>query len=150
MKKLLTSVLAVLVLASAPAKAQTQAPELLHSFGTTTAQGLFSTYMSLAELGDLFAHKAYDSAKVTQVATGFKNMTATAKTSLTTLAASGKLDAADTEFAKQAAEANGLLGDLAQSLISVAADSSAENRAAFEESRQKSWKLISKILGIEG
>lgn len=151
MKKFITTTLAALVLLfQVPVSAQAPAPDpLLHTFGTVTAQSLFSTYMAIAELGDLYAAKAYDQAKTTQVAGSFKNIAEAAKTALTALVASGKLGASDVEFAQQAAGANELLGQTAQALINVAADPSDANRTVFEEHRQKTWKVISGILGID-
>ncbi len=150
MKKLLSSTFAALLMFSqAPVSAQAAPDPLLFSFGTVTAQSLFTTYMAIAELGDLWAHKAYDGAKVKQVAGPFKSFATSAQDALNKVAASGKLSSEDAEFAKQAAEANGLLAQTAGALMTVADDDTPANRNAFEENRKKTWAYISNMLGIK-
>ena len=122
---------------------------IMHSFGAISAQAMYTSYMAIAELGDLYAHKAYDKEKTIQVATSYVKFAEGAKESLSDLVAAGKLNSDDENFMNQSIVVNDLLGKTAQALIDVATDPTDEAKGAFEKNRQKAWKGLSKILGIE-
>jgi hypothetical protein len=122
---------------------------VMHTFGAISAQALYSSYMAIAQLGDLYAHKAYDKAKTVEIATSYVNFAEGAKESLSDLIASGKLNSEDEGFMNQSIVVNDLLGKTAQALIEVANNPTDEAKATFEKNRQKSWKALSKMLGIE-
>ncbi len=76
-------------------------------------------------------------------------LTENAKESLTDLLDSGKVNKDDEEALRQIVVINDLLGKTAQGIITYLKDSSDENEAAYQKARQKSWKALSKFLGIE-
>ena len=140
------------LLSAAPTPAQdpgTPSPEVMTTIGALAGQGMFTAYMAIAELGDLYAAKAYDKEKTVQLAGAYKNLSTGTKDSLSKLAKNGKLNAEDLDFTKQAIDANDLLAKTCQALINIANDPSDDNRATFETNRQAAWKKISKMLGIE-
>ncbi len=156
MKRHFTSLFTAILLISAPSL-KAQAPDaaaegnpIMHSFGAVSAQALYATYMSIAELGDLFAYapKQYDKDKVGQLATSYVKLTEAAKDSLSDLVASGKLGTEDEAFINQVILINDLLAKTAQGLVDTAADGTEENRNAFEKNRKKAWQSLSKLLGI--
>jgi hypothetical protein len=152
MNRLVLSLLAAALLlpaTSASAQDPNAGNPIMHSFGAISAQALYTTYMAVAELGDLYAHKAYDKDKTIQVATSYVKFAEGAKESLSDLVASGKLNTEDEGFVNQSIIVNDLLGKTAQALIEVATSPTDETKAAFEKNRQKSWKALSKMLGIE-
>lgn len=122
---------------------------VLHTIGALGAQGVFSTYMAIAELADLYGAEAYDKAKALQLAGGYAGLTEAAKESLSDLVDSGTLSAADEAGVTQLIAINDLLGKTAQGIIAYIKDPSEENHASYDKNRQKSWNAISKFLGIE-
>lgn len=119
------------------------------TLGATSAQATFSTYMAIAELADLAGAKAYDKAKCIEFAGMYAKLTENAKESLTDLLDSGKVNKNDEESLRQIVVINDLLGKTAQGIITYLKDSSGENEAAYQKARQKSWKALSKFLGME-
>ena len=122
---------------------------MMQTVGALGAQGVFSTYMAIAELADLYGAKAYDKQKALQLAGGYSGLTDAAKDSLSDLVDSGKLNSEDEAAVTQMIAINDLLGKTAQGIISYIKDPSDENQAAYDKNRQKSWKAISKFLGLE-
>ncbi len=119
------------------------------ALGATGAQAVFSNYMAIAELADLFGAKAYDKAKVTQLATMYGKLTDGAKESLTDLIDSGKLNEGDTAAVREMVVINDLLTKMAGCIVAYAKDANEENEAAYDKNRQKAWKSITKFLGIQ-
>lgn len=135
----------------APARAQDPkaANPWAVTLGATSAQATFSTYMAIAELADLAGAKTYDKDKCIEIAGMYAKLTENAKESLTDLLDSGKVNRDDEEALRQIVVINDLLGKTAQSITTYLKDSSDENEAAYQKARQKSWKALSKFLGIE-
>jgi hypothetical protein len=151
MKKtaLLLSAALLLSLTTAPAQdPKAKADPVMHTVGALGAQGLFSTYMAIAELADLYGAKAYDKEKALQLAGGYAGLTEAAKDSLSDLVDSGKLSEDDEAAVTQMIAINDLLGKTAQGIITYIKDPTDENEAAYDKNRQKAWKGISKFLGI--
>lgn len=122
---------------------------VMHTLGALGAQGVFSTYMAIAELADLYGAEAYDKQKALQLAGMYAGLSEAAKESLSDLVDSGKLNSDDEAAATQMIAINDLLGKTAQGIIAYIKDPSEENHATYDKNRQKSWNSISKFLGIE-
>src|SRR5436190_17812661 len=122
---------------------------VMRTVGALGAQGVFSTYMAIAELADLYGAKTYDKEKALQLAGGYSGLTDAAKDSLSDLVASGKLNSDDEAAVNQMIAINDLLGKTAQGIIAFIKDPTDDNQTAYDKNRQKSWKAISKFLGIE-
>ncbi|WP_038163515.1 hypothetical protein [Verrucomicrobium sp. BvORR106] len=151
MKTLAVLLLALLVGAATPTRAQDPNAEnpVMHSFGAIGAQAVFCNYMAIAELADLHGKQVYDKTKVVQLANMYVGLTSAAKDSLTDLVDSGKLNSSDDAAVKEMVIINDLLISTAKGIITYVETPSAETQAAYEKNRQKSWKAISKFLGIE-
>lgn len=154
MKRILHSLLfaAVASLCSiAPVRAQDpKAPNpWAVTLGATSAQATFCTYMAIAELADLAGAKAYEKDKCIELAAMYAKLTENAKESLTDLLDSGKVNQSDEESLRQIVVINDLLGKTAQGIIAYLKDPSEETEAAYQKARQKSWKALSRFLGIE-
>jgi len=121
----------------------------MHSLGAIGAQAVFGNYMAIAELGDLYGAKAYDKEKVVQLANMYAALTTSAKESLNDLIDSGKLNEDDESGVKELVLINDQLLNLSKNIVDYAEDSSDENHAAYEKTRQRAWKTISKFMGIE-
>ena len=143
----LVSVLA-LTLPTHSVRAEGKGNPIVVALGATGAQAVFSNYMAIAELADLYGAKAYDKAKATQLATMYAKLTESAKDSLTDLIDSGKLNEADTAAVQQMVVINDLLGKTANGIVTYIKDPSEDNLATYDKNRQKAWKSISKFLGI--
>ncbi len=150
MKKLAPLLLAALLLPVLPARAQDPKAgnPVMHALGATGAQGVFSTYMAIAELADLYGAKAYDKEKALQLAGGYAGLTEAAKESLSDLVDSGKAGADDEAAINQMIVINDLLGKTAKGIIAYINEPSEENEAAYDKNRQKAWNSISKFLGL--
>ena len=119
------------------------------ALGSSGAQAVFTTYMSIAELADLFGAKAYDKKKALQLASMYEKLTEGAKESLTDLVSSGKLNKDDEAAVQQMVVINDLLGKTAKGITAYINDPTDENEQSYEKNRQKSWKALAKFLGIE-
>jgi hypothetical protein len=126
-----------------------KANPLTTALGATGAQAVFSNYMAIAELADLFGAKAYDKKKVTELATMYGKLTEGAKESLTDLIDSGKLNDGDSAAVREMVVINDLLAKMSGCIVAYAKDPSEDNEAAYDKNRQKAWKAISKFLGIQ-
>lgn len=151
MKTLAVLLLALFVGAATPTRAQDPNAEnpVMHSFGAIGAQAVFCNYMAIAELADLHGKQVYDKTKVVQLANMYVGLTTAAKESLTDLVDSGKLNSGDDAAVKEMVIINDLLISTAKGIITYVETPSPETQAAYEKNRQKSWKAISKFLGIE-
>lgn len=151
MKSLVLLLTAAILTAAMPARAQDPkgGNPVMHTMGALGAQGVFSTYMAIAELADLYGAQAYDKKKALQLAGMYAGLSEAAKESLSDLVDSGKLNSDDEAAVNQMIAINDLLGKTAQGIIAYIKDPSDENEAAYDKNRQKSWNAISKFLGIE-
>lgn len=140
---------AALLLTNFSFAAEEKANPLTTALGATGAQAVFTNYMAIAELADLFGAKAYDKKKVTELAGMYGKLTEGAKDSLTDLIDSGKLNDADTAAIREMVVINDLLTKMSSCIVAYAKDSSDENEAAYDKNRQKAWKSITKFLGIQ-
>jgi ABC-type phosphate transport system substrate-binding protein len=142
---------AALLFSLVPARAQD--PKATHpamnTIGALGAQAVFSTYMAVAELADLYGAKTYDKEKALQIAGGYAGLTEAAKESLSDLVDSGKLNAEDEAAVNQMIAINDLLGKTAQGVIAYIKEPTDENMSSYDKNRQKSWKAISKFLDLE-
>jgi hypothetical protein len=150
MKSASLLLLAALLLTGAPARAQDPKAgnPVMHTMGSLGAQGVFSTYMAIAELADLYGAKTYDQQKALQLAGAYAGLTEAAKESLSDLVDSGKLNSDDEAAVTQMIAINDLLGKTAQGIIAYIKDPTGENEASYDKNRQKAWNLISKFLGL--
>ena len=146
-----TVLIAALLLSLTPAHAQDPKAgnAVMASVGALGAQGVFSTYMAIAELADLYGAKTYDKEKSLQLAGAYSGLTEAAKDSLSDLVDSGKLNTDDEAAVTQMIAINDLLGKTSQGIIAFIKDPSDENQATYDKNRQKAWKSISKFLGLE-
>jgi len=118
------------------------------ALGGSGAQAVFSTYMSIAELADLYGSKAYDKTKALELANMYQKLTDSAKASLTDLMDSGKVSASDQFAVQQMVVINDLLGRTAQSISAYIKEPTDDNEAVYERNRKKSWKALAKFLGV--
>jgi hypothetical protein len=143
----------LVLLALSPARLATAADDkgnpVTTALGATGAQAVFSTYMSIAELADLYGAKAYDGAKAAQLAETYGKLTEAAKESLTDLIDSGKLNADDTAAVREMVVINDLLGKTSASISAFVKNPGAETEAAYQKNREKAWNAIQKFLGIQ-
>jgi hypothetical protein len=146
-----TFVLAAALLFSFPSlQAEDKAEEpVMRTIGAIGAQGVFSTYMAIAELADLYGGKSYDKEKALQLAGTYSGMTEAAKESLSDLVANGKLSTENEAAVTQMIAINDLLGKTAQGIIAFIKEPTDANQALYDKNREKSWKSISKFLGLE-
>ncbi len=141
---------AVAALLTSPARAQeAKANPWAVALGGSGAQAVFSTYMAIAELADLFGAKAYDKKKAIQLAGMYEKLTENAKDSLTDLVDKGNLNKDDEGAVQQMVIINDLLGKTAKGIIDYINEPSDEHEQSYEKNRQKAWKALSKFLGIE-
>lgn len=151
MKKHVTLFLAVLLIPVLQTRAQDPkaGDPMAHTLGALGAQGLFSTYMAIAELADLYGSQAYDKEKSLKLAGMYAGLSEAAKESLSDLVDSGKLNTNDEAAVNQMIVINDLLGKTAQGIIAYIKDPSEANEATYDKNRQKAWNSISKFLGLE-
>jgi hypothetical protein len=142
---------AALLFSFVPAHAEEAKAEdpALNTLGAVGAQAVFSTYMAIAELADLYGAKTYDKEKALQLAGAYSGLTESAKDSLSDLVANGKLSADNETAVTQMIAINDLLGKTAKGIIAFIKDPTDENQATYDKNREKSWKSISKFLGLE-
>ena len=131
------------------AAAEEKANPIATALGATGAQAVFTNYMAIAELADLFGAKAYDKKKVTELANMYGKLTEGAKESLTDLIDSGKLNEGDTSAVREMVVINDLLTKMTNCIVTYVKDPNEENEAAYSKNRQKAWKSITKFLGIQ-
>ena len=105
--------------------------------------------MAIAEMADLYGAKSYDKDKALQLAGAYSGLTESAKESLSDLVANGKLSTEDEAAVTQMIAINDLLGKTANGIIAFIKEPTDENQASYDKNRQKSWKSISKFLGLE-
>jgi hypothetical protein len=142
--------LALSVLTIKPAQAADAKPDpMATALGATGAQAVFSNFMAIAELADLYGAKAYDKEKAVQLADTYGKLTEGAKESLTDLIDSGKLSKEDTGSVQEMVIINDLLGKMSGSISTFVKGPSPENEAAYNKNREKAWKAIQKFLGIQ-
>ena len=151
MKRTILLLTAALLTTAMPARAQDPKAgnPVMHTLGALGAQGVYSTYMAIAELADLYGAKAYDKQKALQLAGSYAGLSEAAKESLSDLVDSGKLNSDDEAAVTQLIVINDLLGKTAQGIIAYVKEPTEENEAAYDKNRQKSWNMISKFLGLE-
>lgn len=136
------------VLPQTSLRAEEKSNPIAVALGATGAQAVFSTYFAIAELADLYGAKAYDKKKSTQLATTYAKLTESAKDSLTDLIDSGKLNDSDAAAVREMIVINDLLGKTANGIVAYIKEPTDENEASYDKYRQKSWKSISKFLGL--
>lgn len=140
---------AALLFTNFSSAAEEKANPIATALGATGAQAVFTNYMAIAELADLFGAKAYDKKKVTELASMYGKFTEGAKESLTDLIDSGKLNEGDTSAVREMVVINDLLTKMTGCIVTFVKDPSEENQAAYDKNRQKAWKSITKFLGIQ-
>lgn len=141
--------LALSALSIKPATAADTPDPIAVALGGTGAQAVFSTFMAIAELADLYGAKAYDKDKVAELAETYGKLTEGAKESLTDLIASGKLSKEDNTSVQEMVVINDLLGKMSGSITAYVKSPTPESEAAYSKNREKAWKAIQKFLGIK-
>ena len=142
---------AVLLFSLVPTQAEEAKSEnpALNTLGAVGAQAIFSTYMAIAEMADLYGAKTYDKDKALQLAGAYSGLTESAKDSLSDLVANGKLSTDDEAAVTQMIAINDLLGKTAKGIIAFIKEPTDENQALYDKNREKAWKSMSKFLGLE-
>lgn len=132
-----------------PVAAQEKANPFAVALGATGAQAVFSNFMAIAELADLYGSKTYDKQKAADIATTYGKLTESAKESLTDLVDSGKLTKDDAASVQEMVVINDLLGKMAAAIVTYVKEPTEENEAAYQKNRTKAWNAIQKFLGIQ-
>lgn len=147
-KRLLVSVILLGAALARPSSARAGDDACLEAVGGTSAGYVYSMYMLIGVTADAFTNKAYDAGKVKQLMTVGIKMLAESCKQLDKVKRAG-LSSADRAAVEEYQVILGLLEDQARALVTYTGSGRAKDAERYEKTRQKAWRRITKLLGIE-
>jgi hypothetical protein len=148
--KLLFSVLAAVVFASAPlGRAASGDTVLLNTLGYTTGQSVLLTHMAVGTLADAFVAKTYKSGQATEFVTTYINMMTGMKGQMRKLLDADVLSKADAQFISNTIEVLDLVLDESRALKEFVSSGDDADATAYDKARKKALKEIKTLLGMK-
>jgi hypothetical protein len=147
--KILLTVLSLLILAAAPARAAEDDTVLLNTLGYTTGQSVLLTHMAVGTLADAFAGKAYKSEQATTFVNTYINVTKGMKDQMTKLVEADTLTKNDSKFVQNTIDVLDLVLTEASDLKDFITSGKQADAKAYDSSRQKALKEIKTLLSIK-
>jgi len=124
--------------------------KLLSAVGGFSAGLLYNTYGLIGSVGDAFGKDAYTAETVTDLMNAQKNMADNLIKLIDGLITDNALkDENDKNYIIATKEIIAGLKKQAEILADYAKTNSSQQQKAYEQQRQKNWKDISKLMGIE-
>lgn len=124
--------------------------KLLSAVGGFSAGLLYNTYGLIGSVADAFGKDAYSAETVTDLMNAQKNMADNIIKMLDGLIKDNALkDENDKNYVTATKEIIAGLKKQAEILADYAKTNSSQQQRAYEQQRQKNWKDISKLMGIE-
>jgi hypothetical protein len=148
--KLLFSVLAAVVFASAPlGRAASGDTVLLNTLGYTTGQSVLLTHMAVGTLADAFVAKTYKSGQATEFVTTYINMMTGMKGQMRKLLDADVLSKADAQFISNTIEVLDLVLDESRALKEFVSSGDDADATAYDKARKKALREIKALLGMK-
>lgn len=146
--KLLFSVLAAVVFASAPL-CRAADTALLNTLGYTTGQSVLLTHMAVGTLADAFVAKTYKSGQATEFVTTYINITKGMKEQMNKLLDADTLAKEDAQFIRNTIEVLDLVMDEARALKAFVGSGDDADATAYDKARKKALREIKTLLGMK-
>ncbi len=144
------SIIFALFISTAVAQAQTGKDEALSALGALAGAEIYNTYSVLGSVWDNYMNKSYEAEFTLTIANEQAQMITNITNSLVSLKNSGFLtNPSDMDYVTQVIQCMDMLGQQAEAMKSYVNNPSTENSEAFQSARNKSWGMISKLLGFE-
>ncbi len=125
--------------------------KLLEAMGSFSAGLLYNTYGTIGSIVDGFAHDAYKEETVNNLLDAQKKLTDNLVKVFEDLENGGYLKAKDDiDYANTAISILKGLKMQAQFMLNYVNNKSQQNQDAYDAQRNKNWKQISKLMGLEG
>ena len=147
--KLLFSVLAVFVFASAPLCRAADDTVLLNTLGYTTGQSVLLTHMAVGTLADAFVAKTYKSGEATTFVTTYINITTGMKGQMGKLLDADTLSKEDSKFVRNTVEVLDLVLAESRALKDFVGSGDDADAQAYDKARKKALKEIKTLLGMK-
>jgi hypothetical protein len=124
--------------------------KLLEGFGSFSAGLLYNTYGVIGSISDGYMHDAYNAESATNLLDAQKRLMDNLVKVLEDLKAGSYLsDQTDIDYATSAAEILKGLKTQAQLMTDYIKTNSASKQSDYSKQREKNWKQIAKLMGIE-
>jgi hypothetical protein len=148
--KLLFTLLAVFIFASAPAcRSEQDNTVLLKTLGYTTGQSILITHMAVGTLVDACKAKTYNASEANNFVTTYINVTQGLKTQMNKLLEAGMLSTSDTEFIKSSITVLDLVLEEANACKTYVNSKTDANAQAYNKVRLKALAEIKTLLGMK-
>lgn len=144
------SIVFALLISTVVSQAQTGKDEALSALGALAGADIYNTYSVIGSVWDNFMSKSYDDEFALTIANEQAQMISNISASLTTLKNSGFLtNPSDMDYVTEVIQCMDMLNQQAVAMKSYVNDPTSANADAFQSARNKSWAMISKLLGFE-
>jgi hypothetical protein len=147
--KLLFSLLAAFVFASAPLCRAADDTVLLNTLGYTTGQSVLLTHMAVGTLADAFVAKTYKSGEATNFVTTYINITTGMKEQMNKLLEAEVLTKNDTQFIRNTIEVLDLVLQESRALKAFVGSGDDADAQAYDKARKKALREIKTLLGMK-
>jgi len=147
--KLLFSVLAVFVFASAPLCRAADDTVLLNTLGYTTGQSVLLTHMAVGTLADAFVAKTYKSGDATNFVTTYINITTGMKDQMNKLLDADTLSRNDAQFVRNTIEVLDSVLQESRALKAFVTSGDDADASAYDKARKKALKEIKVLLQMK-
>jgi hypothetical protein len=147
--KLLFSVLAVFVFASAPLCRAADDTVLLNTLGYTTGQSVLLTHMAVGTLADAFVAKTYKSGDATNFVTTYINITTGMKDQMNKLLDADTLSRNDAQFVRNTIEVLDSVLQESRALKAFVSSGDDADASAYDKARKKALKEIKVLLQMK-
>ncbi len=152
MKKILTTLLAVLLLVSFSSSLSAYDDDtqvLLESVGALAAQGLYLTYSSIGSTLDAWYFEAYTDTETVDMILEYVGMCEAVSYQLDVLLDSNIMNSEDITFVTEIIDAFDILIDEGDAAIDYIETGEESYLTRYEEKRQAAWDKIAYLLGLE-
>lgn len=147
--KLLFSILAGFVFATAPLCRAAEDTVLLNTLGYTTGQSVLLTHMAVGTLADAFVAKTYKSGEATTFVTTYINITQGMKEQMNKLLKADTLSENDNQFVENTVEVLDLVLQEARALKDFVSSGDDADAQAYDKARKKALREIKTLLGMK-
>jgi hypothetical protein len=147
--KLLLSLVAACIFASAPFCRAEEDTVLLNTLGYTTGQSVLLTHMAVGTLADAFVAKTYKSGEATNFVTTYINITSGMKEQMNKLLDADTLSKEDAKFVRNTVEVLDLVLQESRALKAFVSSGDDSDAQAYDKARKKALKEIKTLLGMK-
>jgi hypothetical protein len=147
--KLLFSLLAACIFASAPFCRAAEDTVLLNTLGYTTGQSVLLTHMAVGTLADAFVAKTYKSGEATNFVTTYINITTGMKEQMNKLLDADTLSKSDAQFVRNTIDVLDLVLQESRALKSFVSSGDDADAQAYDKARKKALREIKTLLGMK-